>query len=190
MRSFTFWCVSVLCFATTPVFAGHRVSCGSVHRYGGGVGGYWGGGVRPSFLSSGCRSPYFVGGGGYWGGYYRQPTYYSPAPVYYGSGSSVVVIRQRSLRPNIPIVTWDENKLEDLARNKFVFSRGLSEVNRVRLQIVSRDYHGDTGAIKKVKLEVRWIIFKHLKNHDEEEEKHDTVKLKFDEYGRFTEFDD
>ncbi|MCC6290651.1 hypothetical protein IT398_01105 [Candidatus Nomurabacteria bacterium] len=185
-RSFTVCCLFVLSLATAPALAGHRSNCGSGYRYGGN---YWGG-VRPSFLSSGCRSPYYVGGGGYWGGYYRQPTYTYQPPVYYGGSSSVVVIRQPKLRPDISIVNWDENQLEELARSKFVFSRGLSEVNRVRLQIVSRDYHGDTGALKKVKLEVRWIIFKHLEKHDEEVEKHDTVKLKFDEYGRFTEFDD
>lgn len=136
-------------------------------------------------------------GGDYFGGHSSalQPSY-----SYYAAGAPVVVVKPPKPRPDVAIVSHTEDGLEATAASKFCAVRHLSEKdNRVELTLVSRDFHSDTGALKKVKFKVSWVEIKTKKTKDkdgkevevrEEEQKDTTVKLKFDEYGRFTDYDD
>ncbi len=153
------------------------------------------------------RWPSYLNSNRYWnrGPYWRYRNYYSgygymTQPLVYSSHvvptTTIVMVKPAKPKPEIPITKWDDNDLETLVLNKFLFARGLDRSgNKVAMEIVSKDFHGDTGALKKVKFQVRWVEIKISRAKDGKEigvekEKKDTVKLKFDGFGRFTSYDD
>lgn len=162
----------------------------------------------------GNNAPVYRGGGRNFGFRYSsgvRPNYWGPnwdyqrryRSYYYSSGyiaQPTVVVRTEKPRPAIKLAKWDDESLVEFALNKFSFARGIDrDGNKVIMVIVAKDFHGDTGALKKVKFKVRWveIVTKKVKDKDgnevevrEEKAKDTTVKLKFDEFGRFTSYDD
>src|ERR1051325_9393946 len=156
----------------------------------------------------------FVYGGHYCGHYWGRPYCYRPyyrgwsvgvgvAPAYYGGtyvsgyyGPPPVVVERPELRPEIEVAHWNDADLLEMALNKFAVTRGLDRAdNRIVAEIVNKDYTDETGALAKVKFRVHWVECRITKYEDGEEvreEKHKsaTVKLKFDEAGEFTAYDD
>jgi len=161
---------------------------------------------RGFVASRGCyRAPcHYYGGRSYcyrpcyrsWGfGFGYSPVYYggyASAPVYYDASPPVVE------RPGPPpeITQWSDEDLSNMAGDKFTATRGLdAEANRVSIELVNKEYHDETGALIKAKFKVRWVEWKISRTKDgreirEEKHKSTSVKLKFDELGRFTEYDD
>jgi len=150
---------------------------------------------RGSSCHYGC-GPYWYGGGFGLGGVLVgsavTPAYYGD---YYTSPAPAVVEHGASMAP-ANIVQWDDEELKDLALNKFAFTRGLDrDGNRIILEVTSKSYSSDTGAMTKVKFKVRWVEWTIKKAKDgslyrEEKQKSTTIKLKFDDFGRFTEYCD
>ena len=130
-------------------------------------------------------SPVYYGGyGGYFGGY--PGCYAAPA---------VPVERNEPVR-EIEIAQWPDEELRRLALDKFSGTRDLDPAeNRIGIEIVAKEYDDDTGALIKAKFRVHWVEWRTIRLKDgcevrEEKQKKTTVKLKFDELGRFTEFCD
>jgi hypothetical protein len=190
---------------------GYFGSCGKYPRANYGSCGYWPGyyrgcGVYSPYYYGGC-GPYYYGGvcapawyggyaalGGFVGGY-GYSTVYQPA-VDVVQQEVEVVEQPAPPPPPAQIVQWDDSDLTELALNKFAFTRGLDrDGNKVIVEIVSKDYHDEAGALAKVKFKVRWVEWKAAKGDDgqpmeEEKREKTTIKLKFDDFGRFTEYDD
>jgi len=132
-------------------------------------------------------SPVYLGAyDGYYGGYGYAD--YSP-PV-------AVPVEPREPLPAPAIAHWEDDGLRDLALGKFSMTRGLDpNDNKIVLEIVAKSYNDETGALTKTKFAVRWVEWKIKKSKDgteikEEKRRKTTVKLKFDELGRFTEYSD
>jgi len=121
----------------------------------------------------------------YYGGYAAAPVYYESAPV-----------AEQPPGPPPEITQWSDEDLRNMAGDKFTATRGLdAEANRVSIELVNKEYHDETGALVKAKFRVRWVEWKISRTKDgreirEEKQKSTSVKLKFDELGRFTEYDD
>jgi hypothetical protein len=133
-------------------------------------------------------SPHYYGG--YDGGYvasYGYPVYEEPP---------VVAVAPFEPPPPVEIPQWADEDLKELGLNKFCMTRGLDrDGNKVVLDVISKSFHDETGALHKAKMQVRWTEWKTVRckdgtEHQVEKIKNDKFKLKFDEWGRFTEFDD
>jgi len=139
--------------------------------------------------------------GGFVGGY-SYSTIAQPAvevvepPVEVVQPPFEVVERPPPIRPPLQVARWDDQDLTELVLNKFAFTRGLDrDGNKIVPVIVSKDFHDDTGAVAKVNFKVRWVEMKrttdkHGNEVVQEKQKKTTVKLKFNEAGQFTEYDD
>lgn len=122
-----------------------------------------------------------------------QPS--TPPKVVYPKKSASLV-EPLGRHPDGPIASWDDVALQRLAIDEFSMARGLDRVgNRLEAEIASRDVDDETGALEKAKLKMHWVEWKKKTGHDGFEsmsgkQKKTTVKIKFDEWGQFSEFDD
>ena len=147
---------------------------------------HWHGvGVRSWSFGVGYSPFYYGGYDGYFGGYV-YPGYYRPA----------VVVETVQATPAAQVAQWDDEGLRELALNKFCSTRGLDpDGNKIVVEIVALSYHDRTGALTKAKFKVRWVEWKIKKCRDgtevrEEKQRKTTIKLEFDELGRFKKYCD
>lgn len=115
--------------------------------------------------------------------------------VIYPKGSASLV-DPLGRHPDGAIASWDDVALQRLAIDEFSMARGLDRVgNRVEAEIASKDVDDETGVLEKAKLKMHWVEWKKKSCEDGVEamaakQKKTTVKIKFDEWGQFSEFDD
>ena len=147
---------------------------------------HWhGAGLRSWSFGFGYAPFYYGGYDGYVGGY-----------VYPGYSRPAVAVETVQAAPAVQVAQWDDEGLREFALNKFCSTRGLDpDGNRVVVEIVALNYHDRTGALTKAKFKVRWVEWKIKRCKDgteirEEKQKKTTIKLKFDELGRFKKYCD
>jgi hypothetical protein len=86
--------------------------------------------------------------------------------------------------------------LEALAVKEFCRARGLDpEANKIVADVIEEDYNRRTGELSKAKARIQWVEWKVKETWDNEpirvaKEKDTTIKLKFDDQGRFQEYCD
>jgi len=124
----------------------------------------------------------------------QPPPSTRPYSVYQRPSAAVVEPLKRN--PDGAVAQWRDENLRELALDQFSFARGLDRNgNRIAVEIVAKDIDDDTGALTKAKFKVRWVEWKTKTGKDrqearEEKQKKTTIKLKFDEFGQFTEYCD
>jgi hypothetical protein len=97
--------------------------------------------------------------------------------------------------PVSPLVGESDN-LVDIAINEFCHAHRVDPVNNQVVAILTDEYFDDdTGSLIKAKFKMRWVEWKIKKDKHgvyarKAKQKSETVKLRFDERGRLTDYDD